>query len=135
MKKKKPGPVIGTKFSDVKRSAVGERLFKTRRVRGLSQEELGKKVNHSKRMIAHYESAEGNPTITILKQLADALGVTVSYLTGESTQKTIGEELSPKIRHHLEQFQKLSPREQKIVMKMIDGLSTKGDGEPPNDEK
>jgi transcriptional regulator with XRE-family HTH domain len=127
MERKKPGPTKGTKFSDVVRTPVGERLFKTRRARGLSQEELGEKVNLSKRMIAHYESAEGDPTIETLKKLADALNVTISYLTGESVQKVIKEEISPKLRRHLETLQKLPPKDQKTVMRMVDGLAAAND--------
>lgn len=123
MKRKRPGPTKGTKFSDVRRTPIGERLFSTRRARGLSQEELGQKVHISKRMIAHYESAQGDPTIETLKKLAVALNVTVSYLTGESTQKVIKEEISPKVRRHLEKLQKLPLRDQKTVMRMVDGLA------------
>jgi transcriptional regulator with XRE-family HTH domain len=123
MKRKKPGPAKGTKFSDVKRTPVGERLFKTRRARGFSQEELGKKINISKRMIAHYESADGDPTIETLKKMADALSVTVSYLTGESTQKAMPTIINPKLRRHLEKFQKLPLKDQKTVMRMVDGLA------------
>lgn len=135
MKKKKPGPTKGTKFCQVQRTPVGERLFNTRRARGLSQEELGKRVNISKRMIAHYESAEGDPTIETLKKLAEALSVTVSYLTGESTQKAIKDELSPKVRRHLEKFQKLPPKDQKTVMRMVDGLAAENGVNDGNEDE
>ena len=123
MKRKKPGPQKGTKFTDIKRTPIGERIFKTRRARGLSQEDLGKKVALSKRMIAHYESQDGDPTIQILKKIASALNVTVSYLVGESPQKLVKNELTPKLRRHVETLQKLPPKDQKAVMRHLDGLA------------
>jgi len=100
----------------------------------LSQEELGKKVGISKRMIAHYESSRGDPSIETLRILADALKVTVSYLTGESAQKGIKDELNPKLRRHLEKLQKLSPKDQQAVMRMVDGLAAQSNiSETDND--
>jgi len=128
MKQKKPGPRKGTKFSDVKRSPVGERIFKTRRARGLSQEELGEKVGLSKRMIAHYESSEGDPTIDVLKNIAVALSVTVSYLVGESSQKLVREELTPKLRKNIEKIQSLQLKDQTKVFEYVDLLSSKKTG-------
>jgi transcriptional regulator with XRE-family HTH domain len=89
----------------------------------LSQEQFGKKVGISKRMIAHYESSRGDPSIETLRLLASALSVSVSYLTGESAQKSIKDELSPKLRRHIHKFQKLPPKDQKAVMRMVDALA------------
>jgi transcriptional regulator with XRE-family HTH domain len=123
MKKKKPGPAKGTKFTDVKRSHVGECLFKARRARGLSQEELGTKTGISKRMIAHYEGDNGIPPLDSLSKIADVLNVTVSYLLGESTQKMIKDKISPKLRKHIEKIQKLPAGDQLAVFRMVDGLA------------
>jgi transcriptional regulator with XRE-family HTH domain len=123
MKKKKPGPTKGTKFSDVKRSNIGARLFKTRRARGFSQQELGKKAGISKRMIAHYEGDTGVPPLHALTKIAEVLNVSVSYLLGESTQKMVKEEINPKLRKHIEKLQKLPSKDQIAVFRMVDGLS------------
>lgn len=123
--KKKPGPTKGTRFSDVSRSVIGERLFKTRRARGFSQQNLGKKVGISKRMIAHYEGDNGVPPLDSLIKIAEALNVTVSYLLGESTQKTIKGEMCLKMRKQIEKLQKLPPKEQKTIFNMIEIASEK----------
>jgi transcriptional regulator with XRE-family HTH domain len=125
MKKTKPGPKRGTKFSDVKRTLVGERLFMTRRTRGFSQEELGKMVGISKRMIAHYESKESDPTIETLKKLATALNVTVSYILAESTTKAIKSDINPSLRKHIKVLQELPPKEQKTILNIIDMAANK----------
>jgi transcriptional regulator with XRE-family HTH domain len=125
MKKKKPGPPKGQKLSDVKRTPIGERLFKTRIARGYTQLELGKRIGISKRMVAHYESDSATPDIDILTKFADALNVTVSYILGESTQKKIDTDISPVLRRHLEMLQRLPAKEQKTIMDMVEGLEMK----------
>jgi transcriptional regulator with XRE-family HTH domain len=125
MRKKKPGPPKGQKISDVKRTPVGQRLFHTRIARGLTQQELGKRIGLSKRMVAHYESDSATPPLDVLTSFADALGVTVSYLLGESTQKKIDTKIKPLFRRHLEILQKLPLKEQKTVIDMVEGLELK----------
>jgi len=125
MKQKKPGPPNGQKLSDVKRNPVGERIFKARKARGLTQTELGNKIGFSKRMIAHYESHIGIPSIDILQKIADGLNVTVSYLLGESTQKKIDNNIKPVYRRHLEILQRLPLKEQKTIIEMVEGFEFK----------
>ena len=123
MNKKKPGPPRGQKQTEVKRTPVGERLFRSRKARGLTQAELGERIGSSKRMVAHYESDATTPPIDVLGKLADALNVTVSYLLGESAQKKIDADIKPIYRRHLEILQRLPLKEQKTAMKMIEALA------------
>jgi transcriptional regulator with XRE-family HTH domain len=125
MKKKKPGPPKGQKKTEVERTLIGERLFKTRRARGYTQEILGKRIGLSKRMVAHYEGNSATPDIDVLTKFADALGVTVSYILGESTQKKIDADISPVLRRHIEILQRLPVKEQKTVIDMVEGLELK----------
>jgi transcriptional regulator with XRE-family HTH domain len=125
MKRKKPGPPKGQKINDVERTPVGERLFKSRKARGLTQEQLGLKVGLSKRMIAHYESSPVTPPVDVLTRLADALHVTASYLLGESVQKKIDSDIKPVYRKHLEILQTLPPRKQKDVLEMVEAWADK----------
>jgi len=125
MRKKKPGPPKGQKLSEVKRTPIGDRLFKTRTARGYTQQELGKRMGISKRMVAHYESDSAIPDIDILTKFSDALGITVSYILGESTQKKIGTDIKPVFRRHLEILQRLPAKEQKTVFDMVEGLEMK----------
>jgi transcriptional regulator with XRE-family HTH domain len=114
MHKKKPGPPKGKKHSEVERSSFGERLFKTRKIRGLSQTELGERTDLSRRMVSHYEgnAPEGPPLMTLTK-IADALNVTVSYLLGESTLKAIKDDVKPNLRKHINALQERRPRNKK----------------------
>ncbi len=123
MNNKKPGPAKGYKISDIVRSPFGERLFKARRLRGLSQTELGKKAGLSKRAVAFYEGDnEKGPNVEILLKLSEALEVTVSYLVGQSPVKMDKEEIKPSLRKIAEKIELLSPKDKRAVIRMVDGL-------------
>lgn len=61
----------------------GARLRALRRGRGLSLEELEARTGLSRSSLTKYERGLGNPTLTTLALLADALGVAVSALLRE----------------------------------------------------
>lgn len=54
---------------------IGERIRKIRQENGLSQKELGKKLNVSQQMIGQWETGKSNPKIETLKRIADTLDV------------------------------------------------------------
>ena len=59
-----------------------EKLKNYRQFRGLSREELAKKVGISSETLARYEREEREPNATVMKKLAVALGVTPNDLLG-----------------------------------------------------
>jgi transcriptional regulator with XRE-family HTH domain len=125
MVKKKPGFPKGKKHTDIPRSPFGERLYKTRKSRGISQTELGQQADISQRMISHYEGSPPDaPPVSTLTKMAEVLGVTVSYLLGESTLKGNKEEVAPSIRKHIDTLKKLPPKDQKKVLEYADLLGT-----------
>jgi transcriptional regulator with XRE-family HTH domain len=124
MHKKKHGYPKGKKHSEIVRSPLGERLFKTRKARGLSQIELGSRVGLSQRMISHYEGdPPDGPPLSTLSKIAEVLNVTVSYLLGESTQKTIKDSVDPKLRNYVLMLQKLPPSDRKVALRNIETLA------------
>ncbi|MFZ3009942.1 MAG: helix-turn-helix transcriptional regulator [Candidatus Microsaccharimonas sp.] len=56
---------------------IGSRVKQLRKRKGLSQTELGKKVNKSAMQISYIETGERSATSDILEKLASALEVTV----------------------------------------------------------
>jgi transcriptional regulator with XRE-family HTH domain len=125
MAQKKRGFPKGKKHTDIPRSPFGERLYKTRKARGISQTELGKRVDISQRMISHYEGSPPDaPPVSTLTKMAGVLGVTVSYLLGESTLKNNKEEVKPNIRKHIDTLQNLPPKDQKKVLEYADLLGS-----------
>jgi transcriptional regulator with XRE-family HTH domain len=125
MKSRKRGYPKGLKHTEIPRSPFGERLYKTRRSRGLSQTELGNRVGLSQRMVSHYEGdAPEAPPLSTITRIAEILNVTVSYLLGESTSKGIKEESIPGFKKHLKILQNLPPKDQKKVLEYADLLAS-----------
>ena len=74
----------------------GEKVLNARITLNLSQTELAEKVGVSERAIYSYEQTGTFPRTAVLKRIADALGVTVSYLMDEDEtdiHKNIDQEL------------------------------------------
>lgn len=66
--------------------SVGERIRQHRKIKGLTQEELAKKVDLSTMSIRRYESGERIIPEDTIKAIAAALGVTFSELTNLQIQ-------------------------------------------------
>ena len=74
----------------------GEKLINARITLNLSQKELGEKAGVSERSIYTYEQTGTFPRTAVLRRLADALNVSVTYLMDEEEtdkNKNIDEEL------------------------------------------
>ena len=62
---------------------VASNLIKLRTDAGMTQVELGTKLNYSDKTISKWERGESLPDIYILTRIADLYGITVSNLIGE----------------------------------------------------
>jgi XRE family aerobic/anaerobic benzoate catabolism transcriptional regulator len=71
----KPEP-IGAAFA----AAVGALVRSARAKRGITRRQLAEQSGASERYLAQIESGQGNPSVTILKDIADALDVPVAEL-------------------------------------------------------
>lgn len=65
----------------------GDRLKSLRKALGLTQKELGDKLNVSGRVIGYYESNDRFPDKETLTDIADFFDVSVDYLLGRSDAK------------------------------------------------
>ena len=65
-------------------STLAEKIVKTRKSKGLTQDALAALCGVTKRTVASYETDGRMPHSNTLKKLASALGVTAAYLTDES---------------------------------------------------
>ena len=84
----------------------GERLLQARKKRKVSQDDLAKKLGVHAPVIGRYERGEVKPSIETAARMAEALGVSLDYLTGLSDQdlvKQINELQSLKVedRQHI----------------------------------
>lgn len=82
---------------------LGDRLQEIRDDQGLSQLELATRVKTSQSTISQLEQGTRNPSYQMLRRLAEALNVSVSYLLGEQDLK----ELSPEEEAHFRELRGL----------------------------
>lgn len=59
---------------------LGETIYRLRKAKGMSQDELGKLVGVSNKAVSKWETYEANPDITLLPLLAQSLGVSTDEL-------------------------------------------------------
>jgi transcriptional regulator with XRE-family HTH domain len=62
----------------------GERVRKYRKLKGLTQEELGKLCNVTKASVSKWENAENMPETSTLNVLSKVLEVSLDYLYGKT---------------------------------------------------
>jgi transcriptional regulator with XRE-family HTH domain len=63
-----------------RRRQIGDRIRTTRRLRKLSQIQLGERIGRDHKTIHRYETAATAPNLTELLLIADALGVELADL-------------------------------------------------------
>ena len=65
---------------------VGDTLAALRQAQSLSLDQLSRKAGVSKSMLSQIERAQANPTVAVVWRLANALGVTMGELLGNTPQ-------------------------------------------------
>lgn len=98
-------------------SAFGKRLTEVRKLKKLSQDDIGKKVGVHGAVIGRYERDEVKPSIEMAKELAQALEVSLDYLVG-STDVLLEKTVLDKILD----IQKLKPQEKDHVFALLDAF-------------
>lgn len=97
--------------------SFGGKISAARKKKGLSQDELAKKVGTISVTIGRYERNEIKPSIDIAAKIADALEVSLDYLVGNSDsvlEKTLVKKITD--------IQKLSADDKNVVIKLIDAF-------------
>jgi transcriptional regulator with XRE-family HTH domain len=97
---------------------IGDKITSLRKQKGLNRDELGKIVGTSGAVIGRYERDEITPSVEIAKKMADALEVSLDYLTG-STTFVIQDK---KMLHRLELLQKIAQPERDRILLVMDSL-------------
>ena len=62
------------------RATLASNLIRLRTAAGMTQAELGEKLNYSDKSVSKWERGDGTPDVFVLKQIADLYGVTVDFL-------------------------------------------------------
>ena len=61
-----------------------ERLLQLRKERGMTQKQLARQLHVARSTIAAYENGRGQPSYSVLCELADFFGVSLDYLFGRN---------------------------------------------------
>jgi transcriptional regulator with XRE-family HTH domain len=97
---------------------IGDKISSLRKQKGLNRDELGKIVGTSGAVIGRYERDEITPSVEIARKMADALEVSLDYLTG-STNFVIQDK---KMLYRLELLQKITQPERDRILLVMDSL-------------
>ena len=106
----------------------GDKLQNARLALNLSQIELGEKAGVSERSIYSYEQTGTFPRTAVLKRLAEALNVSVTYLMDEDEtdrMKNLGEELF--IANAKNKFGHTGAREAQAILEKASALFAGGE--------
>lgn len=98
----------------------GQKLIEARKKRGLSQEQLGKMIEVDKRIISRYETDKTIPSIDVAKKIADALQVSLDYLTELDYSLYIDDQEMTKL---LKGYNKLKDEDKNTIKKIIRAFS------------
>jgi transcriptional regulator with XRE-family HTH domain len=98
----------------------GKRLRECREAKGLSQQELAKRMNTSYTVIGKYERDEMKPSIDVLKKLTEELDSTVSYLMGETDDANLFKD--KKMLQRLQDITKLPELEKNSLLLTVDNF-------------
>jgi transcriptional regulator with XRE-family HTH domain len=83
---------------------IGKRIAEIREQAGLSQSGLARSIGSSQSAISQIEAGDRNPSYDMLRQVADALGVSVPHLVGAEVEK-----LTPDEQAHFRNYRGLAP--------------------------
>lgn len=83
---------------------IGKRITQVREEKGLSQSALAREMGVSQSAVSQIEAGERNPSYEMLRQIANALKVSVAHLVGAPVEK-----LHPEEEAHFRQYRGLSP--------------------------
>jgi transcriptional regulator with XRE-family HTH domain len=95
----------------------GERLLSTRKKKKISQDELAKKIGAHAPIIGRYERDEVKPSVEIAAKIAEALEVSLDYLTG-----LYDVELDKNVTDVITSLQKLKTEDQQHILTTINAL-------------
>lgn len=72
--------------------SLGEKIYRLRKAKGLSQEELAERVGVSRQTISKWETGSMQPTFDNIILLCSTLGVEIEYFTGETEKSRMNSE-------------------------------------------
>ena len=117
------GTKKGTKIIGTNRYSFGRQLATLRRRKGLTQTELAKMLNTTSRVISYYERESNNPSLEMVKKMANALNVKPDSLLKLSHENDSIECIDRSLSKKFEIAQRLPQEAKTQLKKFIDTLA------------
>jgi transcriptional regulator with XRE-family HTH domain len=73
---------------DELKSVIASNIIRLRTAAGMTQAELGEKLNYSDKSVSKWERAEAVPDIYVMKQMSEIFGISIDSMTGEKDTVT-----------------------------------------------
>ena len=96
--------------------SIGNKIIILRKDKSWSQVELAKQISASREIISRYERNESQPSIDMIIKMANAFGVTIDYLTGQSVNASFDLETVERIND----IQKMDTNTKSVLFNVID---------------
>jgi len=117
------------------RTAFAQRLRSIRQHRNMTQLDLAEATGYTQRVISYYETECTDPNAEMLVAFAKALRVSADELLGLEKPRRSDDDrnpVDPIVRRYAKRIQQLidmPERDRRAVLRMIDSLSRKEDGD------
>lgn len=104
-----------------------QKIIELRKEKGFTQKSFAEKIGTTDKVVWTYESGKCEPSLSMLKQIAEVLGVSVGYLVGAEDEfgRVIPKDIPQRDKDLLKAFHKLHPFEQETILIQINALAEK----------
>lgn len=96
---------------------LGKRILELRKEKNITREKLGKVIGTSGAIIGRYERNERTPSVEIARKMAEALGVSLDYLVGNTELQ-----LDSSIIKKIQEIQKLPLEDKNHLFYLLDNV-------------
>ena len=103
--------------------SIGKKIRELRKIKDISQEELGKRIGTHLTNIGRYERDAQIPSADIIKKLAEVFNVSADYLLFEDNRDNISVKVKDeKVIEYLEKIESLPPEDKEVIFTIIDSI-------------
>ena len=101
---------------------VGEQIKRIRTAKGLSQKEVTMTAKLDKAQYSRIENGKTDPSVSTVKRIADALGVSLSELFAKPNEIKEIHSIDKTIMEKVSLIEKLKPKERNTLYFMLDAF-------------
>lgn len=105
---------------------LGARIAHLRKEAGMSQQAVADALEIAQQTYANYEVARARPSVAMLPTLAQLFGISVDELLGVHKNGAGKRGPTPLLQKQIERLNRLPKAQQKVVLKMLDGVLSEG---------